>query len=438
MGKYYKKKKRFIKDEWLDEIVIVFEKKSITPGMTYNDCADELNNKFRVTFSESAWRKRYQTYLKDYELFVKKFMNNEFETKEIDNRLKNLIQADMRIALKRKEVNIMAREFHTEMNKQAKFKIIENYMLALDGYQYKEIRQENYKTKKKETERAVMYAISDIHYGLYSEKVKDNVYTPEVAIKRVYQIADFIVEDVKKNKYEEFIISDFGDLIEGAGNLRNSQLLSTMMTLTEQSMGVIDLLTNFFKYINDELKDLSFKPKATVYLNSASNHSEIRVANTSRGEISNDNMAILICNNVLSNIRGFGSSIYRVKKHNENGEKEYEYNVYYADSYILDIIGNIVYLAHGDEYKHGTDIHSFLAKNKNQIVDYVFTGHWHSDSKVTYGTRGKRLKAKYTLPSICGDSEYSTKNGWSSPPAAKKYIFDKYRGVILDETIVLD
>jgi len=431
--------RKIIKQEWLQDIVEVYSERMLNPTIIRQECADKLNEKFNCNFSESAWRKSYQSYNMAVASYTEKLgMEKVLTEEEYDKKIKHIAKARARLMFESKVNQETSKVIHRDLRKAARFSIIDDMFIELSEYEYQVIKRSSVEIiDKEDTKQMPVYCMSDLHYGWESNKVSHNIYNPEVSKQRVFDFADYIISDVKKNKYKQFIILDGGDIIEGAGNLRVSQLLETKMTLTEQTIGAIDLLTNFYTYINNSLINQTFNPKATVYMLSAGNHSEVRVAGTKRNEVKNDNMAILICDSIAKSLKAMGETIYTTrinsaidKYDDEIVQEDLIQNYIYADEHIFNILGNISYLAHGDQYKFGTDIHDRLAKKENVLIDYAIVGHWHSYTENTVGSRDKKSKRKITLPSFCGDTPYGLDLGLSSVPGGLKIIFDSVYGAV--------
>ena len=436
------KKRKAIDNEWLPTIIEMFEAKKLNPRITNQDIADDLNEMYNCSFNESTWRKHYQTAMKGFNL-MKKELSGGISEEELDRKIKVIAKSRTNNMLEQKITTEMRKELHYDMRLAAKFSIIDQALLSVSDYKFKEINFSKVETVDK-GKIIPVYSFADIHYGLLTS-IKNNEYSPEIAKKRMSQISDFIVKDVKLNGYEEIILFEGGDIIEGSGNLRASQWLSTVMTMTQQISKVADFMTSFYLSLNNKLSNISESIKAHVYMISSSNHTQLRMGNTKRDEVENDDVSILIADIIRKNINYAGESIYTqrlfesIEKYDDEiTEDDYELNFTYADEHIVDINGTVVFLTHGHQYKHTASIHNHLANNSNVIVDVVYSAHYHSFGEETVGSRNKMNKKKIFMPSICGDTSYAHRLGYSSMPGGIKSIFSSEYGNIGNVFIPVD
>lgn len=438
----YKKKQKQIQDEWFEDIIEVFEVKKLNPHITNQDCANELNEKFNCEFGESAWRKKYQIGMKFYDLARDEIGNGVISEEEMDRRIKTIAKSQSRIMLERKITLEMRKDIFPALRKAAKFSIIDKALLSVSDYKYNEIEFTTVKTES--TSSIPVYAVSDLHYGLIID-LKGNKFDLDIAKTRMKQISDYIVKDIKKNKYSEFIILDGGDIIEGSGNLRASQWLSTLLTMTQQITMVADFMTSFYLHLSNELSKIKREIKGHVYMVTSANHTQLRISGTKRDEVENDDVSLIIADIIKKNLGYIGESVFTARNTNADGkfdseiiEEDYDLNFNYADEHIIDIKGVKTFLTHGHQYKAAADLHSVISKRENVIIDVAITGHWHSYTEDTVGSRGILTKKKVTLPSICGDTGFTRRLGYSSQPGAMKFTFDSKYGLIGSNFIPVD
>ena len=438
----YKAKKKFIKDEWFEDVIEVFEVKKLNPHITNEDCANELNEKFNCDFSESAWRKKYQTGMKFYNKAMKEIGNGVISEEDMDRRVKTIAKAQNRIMFERKITQEMRSEMFPAMRKAAKFSLIDRALLSVSDYEYNEIK---FTTVKKETTSDIpVYAISDLHYGLIID-IKGNKFDLDIANSRMRQVSDYIIKDIKKNKYSEFVILDGGDIIEGSGNLRASQWLSTILTMTQQITMAADFMTSFYLHLSNELSKINREVKGHVYMVTSANHTQLRISGTKRDEVENDDVSLIIADIIKKNLSYVGESVFTTRNENASGkfdseikEEDYDLNFDYADEHMIDINGVKTFLTHGHQYKASANLHNVISNRENIIVDIAISGHWHSYTEDTTGSRGAFTKKKITLPSICGDTGFTRRLGYSSQPGAVKFIFNSKHGMIGSNFIPVD
>lgn len=430
----HKKKKQVVKPEWLETIIEVYEAKKLNQNITNQDCADELNSLFNRDFNESTYRKHYQLAMIGYNRAIAEVSHGNVSEEYLERKSASIAKARSKLMFEQKVTQEMRKELFPAMRRAAKFSLIDKALLSVSDYEYNEIKFST--IKRKGILDIPVYAISDLHYGLIID-LKDNKFDLDIANTRMRQVADFIIKDIKKNKYTEFIILDGGDIIEGSGNLRASQWLSTILTMTQQISKSADFMTSFYLYLNSELSKLTREVKGHIYMITSSNHTQLRVNGTKRDEIENDDISLIIADIIKKNIGYIGESIYTTRTESADGKfdveitkDDYILNFDYGDEHLIEICGVKTFLTHGHQYKFNTNVHDVISNRENVIIDVVISGHWHTYTEQTTGSRDKMTKKKITLPSVCGDTSYAHRLGYSSQPGAMKFTYNNEYGLI--------
>lgn len=96
-------------------------------------------------------------------------------------------------------------------------------------------------------ENAIIAMVSDIHYGL-EFKSPSGEYNAEIAVKRIMDYADRLVELGHENNISVIYIALMGDMISGI--IKNTIRIENRENLVEQIVGVSELITAFILQIS--------------------------------------------------------------------------------------------------------------------------------------------------------------------------------------------
>jgi predicted phosphodiesterase len=215
--------------------------------------------------------------------------------------------------------------------------------------------------------------------------------------------------------------------------------------MTQQITMAADFMTSFYLHLSNELSKINREVKGRVYMVTSANHTQLRISGTKRDEVENDDVSLLIADIIKKNISYVGENIFTTRNENADGKfdseitkDDYDINFNYADEHMVDIYGVKTFLTHGHQYKASANLHNVVSNRDNIIVDVAISGHWHSHTEDTTGSRGMFTKKKITLPSICGDTGFTRRLGYSSKPGALKITYNNKYGMIGSNFIPVD
>ena len=397
-------KRDFIIPEMIPDIIEIYDKyyNGLSTNKNLKDIGNDLNKLFsekfkkKYSFDESAYRKTYKNIKDGINIGIKE----GFSTEELNK----IAKAKNDLILERRIANKQRQEANNTIKILADNEIIKNVIINVIGEKYfnEDYLDVNFNINKTSLGYPV-YCLSDVHYGSLISTI-NNIYNTEIAKKRIEQFFEYIYNDCKNNKYEEIYIIDCGDMIEGS-TLRISQLVNITELIVEQSIGYVDIISSCLR----KLSDLLGRTKINYGCITDANHQQIRHFSGKPNEYANED---------------FGIVIYHLIKEKMANIKNIE--VYGSNIIILDIDGNKVAFAHGHQYKINEGI-DYIKKLYNIDVDCLVQGHWHNFNVVNYGSVmvNEMYKQQFmiTLPSVCGNTDYSVKKGYSAIPAGLKLLF---------------
>ena len=214
--------------------------------------------------------------------------------------------------------------------------------------------------------------ISDFHYGLKVKPVEIGgifEYNSKVAKKEL----DYLllktcrVLEYHPNRPDKLVIALLGDMIDNA-IMRDNQMSMIEFQITDQIMGVVELLTNYIITLSKYFKEIKC---FGVY----GNHG--RITQSVKGAHPKDNFDRIIYWSIQERLRGL-----------DNISLEFTE----AQHMLIDVEGWRFWLEHGDTVRSWAGIPFYGAKReKNNIgdmlskfserADYMLAGHFHNDAE---------------------------------------------------------
>lgn len=370
---------------------------------------DLLNDEFGYNFQRRSYEQPY----KWYSLGLRRGEQRTLSTNGDSVMLERIARQSVKLKLNRKIVAEERKEVNSMLGDYAKFDLIpKQFTKNAEEYKTKNIDVVLELNDSKQDEYPI-YNISDIHYGLISS-LSSNVINDDILIERIRLFFEYVYKDILNYGYKKVGIFFGGDSIEGAGNLRNSQLLSVLKTTTQQALEIGDIIINNLEALDNALG--KNKCKIDTLMVTASNHSELRVANSGRSEIVNDDLEMVVVDKVLGRFRD-----------------NKRFNFIVGDELLFEVNGFRLFMAHG--HRHSNKEGLFKDLHLKYGMDYVIFGHWHNHtSKTKYNKDNCNMKVIY-LPGIVGNTEYTESLLLGSMPSGLKITINKNYGLIEERII---
>lgn len=325
---------------------------------------------------------RYHEYLQDNgnvnvtdEDVYAKLLEKEIEIKKMMTKL-----SDMR-TLVNKETREQARYEQLLDMLREEIKSIElNRLFTFEDVQLSENRKE------------CICALSDIHYGMDISN-HWNRYNSDIAKSRMNKMVNKTISIGKSNGCEIVHLFVGGDLCNG--NIHLTSRMSNRETITQQIVGVSELLSNAIYGLHEEFKYVM------VHICSG-NHDRI-IASKNENDYE-DNFVNVIKEFIRLRTKDLRNVIFN---ENEYGHDIVKFNV----------CGKNVIGLHGDKIS-GKQVIQRLNTMYGQ-VDYVLSGHVHHD-KIDSFSNSKNI----TVASFSGTDEFARQLGLYSKPSQKIIVLE--------------
>lgn len=372
-------------------------------GMTWQQIADIINSALGQTYSESAYRKKYQMFQQGLKACEKQIFTN-------DEYLSSLRAERREIEKERKKIQTERIEYHKLLREEARDEMIRDAIIeeVRNGHQFEAPQRVLYKDSSK----SAVLCIADAHYGtefkifgLHGEIL--NEYSPEIFEYRMEKLFNKVIDIVEKEHIDVLHVYSLGDEVDGI--LRVSQLMKLRY-------GVVESSIRYANYISTWLNELSNH----VYIKfqtTFGNHSELRMLGQPKGTFQNDNTALFI------------KDIIKIKlENNHNFEMiENPTGLIFDTIYGFNILG-----IHGECRNLDKAVKDFSNTYKTAI-DILIGGHMHHMTEETVGIN----RDVVSVPSIIGIDDFSMKLNKISNPGSILFLLEENNGIVQDYKIKL-
>lgn len=371
---------------------------------SWQDVADILNELTDSEYTESKYRKQYQSFQKMLDANQEKFIEPSSQLEQIKEEKRNLIKERNKLQTEKLEYSRWIRE-------EARDELITEKILdAINNLEPINV-PENIPIPY--NEKGYLLTISDIHYGkeleikgLFGETI--NEYSPEICERRLWELYDNVCNIIDKENIDCIHIYDLGDDLDGI--LRVSQLMKLRYGVVDSTIKIAELLSNW-------LNELSRKVKIKFSMCLDDNHGQLRMLGEPKGTFTEDNMSKII----------FEFIKVRLKDNPNFDIFEQSTSMIYDN-----ICGYNILACHG-EVKNMTKAIQEYSSIYNIPINYMIAGHKHHASQEDIGIDSEVIN----IPSIIGIDDYSMKLRKTSNPAAKMFVFEKGLGKTVEYTFKL-
>ncbi|WP_372011327.1 hypothetical protein NBRC13296_12200 [Paenibacillus chitinolyticus] len=353
-------------------------------GLTWTTASSLLNSEAEDEYSESKWRKDYNSYLRWKDKLTLKLSNDEEYLQEIHDKTTELLKEKIRLQDQK-------REYTTTVRYQARFEHLKNEIhksiLALA-----KIKPLNFQSPApvfSDVRANILW--SDWHYGS-DFKNSLNEYNPDIFRARLQRLVSQTIKYIKLHKVNTLTVGALGDFLAGAIHISNR--VQSSETIIEQIQVVSEALA-------ESLAELSKHVQQICFINIIGNHARLIPNKTE--SILNENLENLIPWYLHSRLKDF-----------KNVEICQDTDGYYVDN---SFSPSHVYV-HGD-----LDHVSSVAKTIPQVIGvvprYIFCGHIHHDTVKEHG----RTKV-ISNGSLIGVDDYAVSKRLYAEPMQKMHIFN--------------
>ena len=372
---------------------------------TWQDVANILNNLLGKNYTDSAYRKKFQSFKSMLDANIKLFTDTDSQLEEIKEQQKILQKERIKLRTEKLEYNKWLREeSRDEM-------ILERILDAIKSLEPLNVPTVKYTGDN--SNKAYCLCIGDEHFGvdfeikgLYGEIL--NSYSPEECERRMWKLRDELLNIIIKEEIKNLKIYDFGDNIDGL--LRVSQLCKLRYGVIEQSV-------KYANYISNWLNDLSHYVKIEYHTIIDANHSQLRLLGQPKNTFTDENLSKVI-NTIIK------------ERLSDNNNVDIVIN---DTGMIFDNVCGYTILGIHGEVKSMSKAISEYEKLYGININYLIGGHLHHYKAEEIGFDCEVIN----IPSIIGIDDYSVSLRKCSNPAAKLLIFEEENGKVVERTIKL-
>lgn len=366
--------------------------------LTWAQIAELLNKECDEDYTESRWRKKYNSYLEWKQYIVDKYISDE-AAKEIKDA--TIEQRKERIKFQSEKI-----EYNKALREVARAELLEEKIIE-SVVNRPTIHVPDIYIKPNNAKKDFVLGLADIHDGVeFSLRGWDgeilNEYSPEIMEKRMWKLLEEFIAINDQHKINHVILANLGDSVDGI--LRMSQLMSL-------KLGVTDSAIHFAEFMSQWINELS-KYCVVDYYSIFGNHDQLRLLSGKRDEFPHENAQKWITTLIKANLRGNQNVTI-------NNLSEFMY---------LDVLGTKILGVHGENEKNLENSIKDYMLIYGKPVDILLSGHYHHSHEKTIGMSNGREIQFIQLNSIIGIDDYSLKIKKTANPGTKALIIEEGKG----------
>ena len=372
---------------------------------SWQDVADILNELLGTEYTESAFRKKRQSFDKMLAANQEKIVDANAQLEEINEKIRELEKERIKLRTEKQEYNKWLRE-------DARDEMIKDEIISSIS-KLKPLNIPKY-IKPKHSTKDYLLAFGDCHYGVEFQ-IKDlfgniiNEYSPEIFEKRMWDLFNQIVEIVQKENIDTLYVWELGDSLDGILRL-NSQLMKLRY-------GIIDSSILYANFLAEWLNELSKYVRVNFQMVMDSNHNQLRICNAPKNSFSEENMSKSILMLVKERL-----------KNNPNIKiTENPTGMNYSQLTVWNCLG-----IHGEVKNMEQAIDEF-ARIYQTPIDYLIGAHLHHLSQKEIGQNNEVI----SIRSIIGVDPYAMTLRKISDAGASLLVFEQLKGKVCEYSLKL-
>lgn len=342
----------------------------------------EIKTKYNVNCNPDTIRKGSSTifggkFRSDY-LKSQIYSNSEefSKEKEIDKKIQELRKERIKTQTANIERNRLDR---AESRQEMYYEQVKSAITSLPLPEFKPIpNYDNENTKE------YIVTLTDIHYGAVFNS-KNNKYSPEIARQRMEFLTARLIEFANKKSLQKLHIVCAGDVLQGLLRVNDLRIndSTVVKSCVEVSRLIALMLNTLSEYVNVE-----------YYHVPSANHTQLRPLGSKANELMDEDLEYLIGNY----IKDLCSMNKRINIHLAEEGKQYIQ---------INIFGFNILAMHGHQIKNIETSIRDLSMLRNDMVDYLILGHYHSGKQLTSYEGVCHDCEVLVAPSFVGSDPYS-------------------------------
>lgn len=376
---------------------------------TQQDVADILNEMLGYGYTESAYRKKYQTFEKMLDANAKKFSTAEAQADAIREERDALRKERMKLQTLNMERNRIDR---AEARQELYYEYIGQYVKSLPAPKiFSNCCSATVSPKSKE----YLLTIADIHYGATFNS-ENNYYSPEICTERFNVLLVETVQFIKEHNLEHLNVLSLGDDIQGLIHMSDLRLNDTSM---------VKAIVEVSRLIADFLYRLSAYVTVDYYHVPTANHTQLRVLGMKPSEASEEDVEYII-SQYIKDLLKYNN---RVETHFGDDGSQFLF---------FELCGISIAATHGHTVKDVNTAFDKISNYLNGVPEILIMGHFHGMKNMTVGERWGYDKEVIVCPSIIGSDPYADKLMVGSNPSAQILGFELSKGHTETKKILLN
>lgn len=364
---------------------------------TWEDVASILNDVLQHRYTESAYRKKYQSFSKMMDTCYGKTDTEAKYLADIEIQKRELRKERMKLQTLNMERNRLDR---AEARQELYYEYIGSVVKALEPPEFEEIHNNT------SVNMDYVLTIADCHYGA-TFKTLYNEYSPEIFKKRLGKLLNKTINFVNQNSLQFITVIGLGDDIQGILRMTDLQI---------NDSGIVRSVVEYSRYLVEFLNELSRYCYVYYYHTGTANHTQIRVLNAKANEFATEDVEYIIGNYIADLC------------HNNDRVQVFLPVYNNAEAIKISIHDFNVVAMHGHRIKNTESVIRDISDVCGEMVDYVIMGHQHGSKELTCNIRGSYNTEILIAPSFVGSDPYSETLFKGSKPACKIFGFDREDG----------
>ena len=344
-------------------------------NLTWDEVGEVLNRELDLNYTESKYRKEYQSMQRGIDMMMNKKAN-------LKNQMEEMKLLKLELEMERKKKQSESVYYNRLLREHSREEML--YDRVVDAIKQVETtipKFEPLHTQK--TNEEWLLGIADIHAYKYFESIT-NKYNKEILENRLNKLLGEIVYQIKINNIGKLTILNCADSLEGM--IRKSQLQAL-------ELGLIESVVEFQRWLLEWLNQLSKYVEIRYIHLISSNHTEIRPFNTRAGQFPKEDLEIVIANYIKD-----------MCKNNERIQvvvPEYDFALF-------DIAGYKAIANHGHKVRRNMRRYIERMSRKLRIfIDYGFFAHFHNETIQTIDEGIDNDCEIIRIPSIIGTDNFA-------------------------------
>ncbi len=344
-------------------------------NLTWDEVGEVLNRELDLNYTESKYRKEYQSMQRGIDMMMNKKAN-------LKNQMEEMKLLKLELEMERKKKQSESVYYNRLLREHSREEML--YDRVADAIKQVETTIPKFEplyTQK--TNEEWLLGIADIHAYKYFESIT-NKYNKEILENRLNKLLGEIVYQIKINNIGKLTILNCADSLEGM--IRKSQLQAL-------ELGLIESVVEFQRWLLEWLNQLSKYVEIRYIHLISSNHTEIRPFNTRAGQFPKEDLEIVIANYIKD-----------MCKNNERIQvvvPEYDFALF-------DIAGYKAIANHGHKVRRNMRRYIERMSRKLRIfIDYGFFAHFHNETIQTIDEGIDNDCEIIRIPSIIGTDNFA-------------------------------